>query len=221
MAGKTNPHFLSLLSTSLVLIVACQVAAKPGGITLELIHRHSPNSPFYQPNLTIDEQIRSLANQTIARSQYLANLRSLATTNATAYHPETVRMLMNDLQQVALYNVRFGLGTLPLAFPRYRSYNFLVDTGSDLTWVQCQVASTSRRIRHFPTPLPLPTGPSPATGTRSARAAATQTTPTAPSRGSTAMAVKSPAFSQPRLSISIVAKAQARESMLTTWYSVA
>ncbi|KAK9936828.1 hypothetical protein M0R45_013651 [Rubus argutus] len=135
MAGKTNPHFLFLLLTLLVLIVAFQIAAKPGGITLEVIHRHSPNSPFYQPNLTIDEQIRSLANQTIARSQYLANLRSLAiTTNATTYHPETVRMLMNDIQEVALYNVRLGLGMLPLAFPPYRSYNFLVDTGSDLTW---------------------------------------------------------------------------------------
>ncbi|XP_008225214.1 PREDICTED: aspartic proteinase CDR1-like [Prunus mume] len=128
MAERISPFFLCPLSTLLI-------AAPCGGLTIELIHRHSPQSPFYQPNLTHKQRIQTLAYQSITRAQYIKNM----TKNQTfSYTPETVRVLVNTMLGLALYRVKIGLGTIPTSSPPYKSYNLVFDTGSDLTCLQCE-----------------------------------------------------------------------------------
>ncbi|KAM1917891.1 hypothetical protein ACFX13_037441 [Malus domestica] len=145
MAEATiNPLFLSLLSTLLVALMLppChRVTAKPDGLTLKLISRNSPESPFYQPNLTYEQRIQDLAHQ-LARAQYLmTTLASKKNQTLDSFTPETVHMIFNNFQDLASYHVRIGVGTLSTA-PQYKSYNLLVDTGSDLTWLQCDGCRT-------------------------------------------------------------------------------
>ncbi|KAM1485091.1 hypothetical protein TB1_036027 [Malus domestica] len=157
MAETKTPVFLFLLSSLLALLVQCHIiTAKPGGLTIELIHRNDPQSPFYQPNLTHKQRIQALTNQSIARAQYLKNMTTLAAANnqTFSYSPETVRMLMNLNMGVALYSVKIGIGTIPTSSPQFKVYNLVVDTASDLTWLQCEECEQHRCFAVVDEPFP-------------------------------------------------------------------
>ncbi|KAL8530826.1 hypothetical protein ACS0TY_007747 [Phlomoides rotata] len=83
-------------------------------LTLRLIHPHSPESPFFQANLSHEERIRKSALQS-----QLDSARARV-----------------DVQ-VFLYVVKVGIGTFK-STPPYKEYFLEMDTGSSLIWTQCE-----------------------------------------------------------------------------------
>ncbi|KAM1033163.1 hypothetical protein TB2_036186 [Malus domestica] len=63
-------------------------------------------------------------------------------------------MIFNNFQDLASYHVRIGVGTLSTA-SQYKSYNLLVDTGSDLTWLQSDGCRTHHCFKSVDEPFPV------------------------------------------------------------------
>ncbi|KMT05073.1 hypothetical protein BVRB_7g172290 [Beta vulgaris subsp. vulgaris] len=85
-----------------------------------LIHRSSPESPFYNPNYTRENHIRDGVRTSVARSRYFSQLTALAKDYVAA--PLSGWNLL----------MRYSMGTPPVS-----SYG-IFDTGSSFTWVQCR-----------------------------------------------------------------------------------
>ncbi|KAL2331035.1 hypothetical protein Fmac_018616 [Flemingia macrophylla] len=103
---------LTLLSTP------STTTAKPtNGFSVDIFHRDSPVSPFYNPSMNRTEAIIWAAKRSISRSNMLLNLDS-------AEAP--------ILPCEANYLMRIWLGTPPL------EQFVTVDSGSAETWVQCE-----------------------------------------------------------------------------------
>ncbi|GER26496.1 eukaryotic aspartyl protease family protein [Striga asiatica] len=114
------PTFLPFFSfTTTILTLANIPLVYPNGLTIELIHPHSPYSPFFQTNLSHEQRIKTLTSQ----SNYLLNWKS------SIVHA-------NVEAQRLLYGVKIGIGTFK-SEPSYKEYYLDMDTGSSLTWLQC------------------------------------------------------------------------------------
>ncbi|RDY01255.1 Aspartic proteinase CDR1, partial [Mucuna pruriens] len=92
------------------------------GLSIDLIHRDSPSSPFYNHSLTPLERIKNAAMRSISRSNHVGLL-----VNENRF-PETITIPEESLGE---YLLRFYIGTPPVE--RFA----IADTGSDLIWVQC------------------------------------------------------------------------------------
>ncbi|MCL7039122.1 hypothetical protein MKW94_027918 [Papaver nudicaule] len=94
---------------------------KPLGFTTRVIHRDSPESPFYDPKLTDADRLRNAIQRSFDRySHYTSNI-----------------MEPNDMRAPVSYRtfeyvISHHIGTPPV--PTYS----IIDTGSDLTWIQCR-----------------------------------------------------------------------------------
>ncbi|KAJ7948466.1 aspartic proteinase nepenthesin-2-like [Quillaja saponaria] len=150
----------------LVLIIVSQFhfTISKTGFSLRLIPRDSPESPLYPGNLSRFEQIERLIKFSNARAHYI---ESLSGSNATV-EPDNIRFTL--LRDNFFYMVQIGIGSQgTLEF-------LLMDTGSGLTWVQCQPcrncypqvpqfpiydSRTSNSYRKLPCSHPLCNGPSP------------------------------------------------------------
>lgn len=97
------------------------------GFSLKLIPPFSPESPLYPGNLTELEKFHLLLKTSKARASYLA---SLSSTNGTSIEPENIHLPVHGKN--FLHSVEVFLGT-PIK-PQF----LLMDTGSFLTWIQCQ-----------------------------------------------------------------------------------
>ncbi|XWS10367.1 hypothetical protein CRYUN_Cryun39dG0071200 [Craigia yunnanensis] len=115
-----NPTFLVLnviLSSFVIQIVVATKAAS--GFSVELIHRDSLLSPFYNGSLTSSELLRKNALHSMER---IKNFQSLIDQKA--------------IQSVVIpnggsYLMKLSFGTPPV------EYLAIADTGSDLIWIQC------------------------------------------------------------------------------------
>ncbi|KAK9280748.1 hypothetical protein L1049_003636 [Liquidambar formosana] len=131
---------LCLLSNCFLLQL-CDVVAESEGLSIKFIHRYSPDSPFYQANLTCGERLVNLSK---LRANYLAAdaARSATGSNSsdqTVAHPTAIRSLVGVHQ--GIYMVQLSIGTfhtLPPS-PSYKSFFLVLDTGSYLTWTQCEL----------------------------------------------------------------------------------
>ncbi|XP_021721039.1 aspartic proteinase CDR1-like [Chenopodium quinoa] len=85
-----------------------------------LIHRSSPESPFYDPNYTREKHIQEGVRTSVARSRYFSQLNTL-TKDYVAAPVSGWNLLM-----------KYTMGT-----PAFNSYG-IFDTGSSFTWVQCR-----------------------------------------------------------------------------------
>ncbi|KAF7834788.1 aspartic proteinase CDR1-like [Senna tora] len=142
---NTLPLFLALLSlfhlsisTNLSIIIkpkAHKLHLKTtSSISIDLIHReYSPLSPFYNSSKTRSELLQNAALRSVSRSKRLP-LRDFGGTN--------VIPSIGD----GSYLMRFYIGT-----PSIHTWA-VVDTGSDLLWLQC---SPCTRYRCFPHDAPL------------------------------------------------------------------
>ncbi|XAR57626.1 Nepenthesin [Bertholletia excelsa] len=110
----------------LVLIIFCPLPfqslteAKIGGFTIDIIPRHSKLSPFYNHSATLRDRSRSDALRSIAR--------------AKRFHPsslDTNYLAFTIFPDEGQYLMRLLVGNPPVELP------VVVDTGSDLVWVQC------------------------------------------------------------------------------------
>ncbi|KAM1858289.1 hypothetical protein ACFX14_008291 [Malus domestica] len=141
----------SFLSTSFLLFsvwgdsstTTTTTEAKPYGLTMGLIHIHSPASPLYPGNISYTEKIRRLVNQSAARAQHL----DFTISSALNTYINTNQTMTNDLirpklqfQLIATYTIQVGLGTFDEAFPAdpFKSFYLYIDTGSSLLWNLCE-----------------------------------------------------------------------------------
>ncbi|XP_026430809.1 aspartic proteinase nepenthesin-2-like [Papaver somniferum] len=109
----------------------------PKGFTLRMIHRDSKESPFYNPldNLMApDERFQSLIDQSRARARYIASQITLA------MNPDVLVPVGYD-EGTFYYAASLGIGTFPNEQDGYMNYYLLIDSGSDLTWLQCRGAT--------------------------------------------------------------------------------
>ncbi|XP_026430807.1 aspartic proteinase nepenthesin-1-like [Papaver somniferum] len=105
---------------------------KPKGFTLRMIHKDSEESPFYNPLdrlMTPDERLETLIDQSRARARYIASQINPDVYAPVAYEAATF-----------YYAASVGIGTFP-GRPGFMNYYLVIDSGSDLTWLQCQGAT--------------------------------------------------------------------------------
>ncbi|KAK7334917.1 hypothetical protein VNO80_26683 [Phaseolus coccineus] len=130
-----NPFlFFCLAVYSVSSLFSTEANESPSGFTVDLIHRDSPLSPFYNPSLTPSQRIINAALRSISRVNRVSNL--LDQNNEL---PQSV--LLPDHGE---YLMRFFIGTPPV------ERLAIADTGSDLIWVQCSPCASC-----FPQNTPL------------------------------------------------------------------
>ncbi|KAF8396855.1 hypothetical protein HHK36_018490 [Tetracentron sinense] len=107
-----------------VLLQLCPSTAEPiKGLSLNLIHRDSINSPLSPTNLTQVERLRNLIHR--------SKLRALHLTSTATEHPDTIHPSVR--YEASNYVVELGVGTPPPS----DKYYLVLDSGSDLVWLQC------------------------------------------------------------------------------------
>ncbi|KAA8528179.1 hypothetical protein F0562_035570 [Nyssa sinensis] len=98
--------------------------AKMAGFSVDLIHRDSKLSPFYNPSSTRSERARDDALRSIAR----ANRFNPSNFN----EPNNIVSGVNPDGGTRTYFMKFAIGTPPVEIFA------IADTGSDLIWSQCK-----------------------------------------------------------------------------------
>ncbi|XP_047179743.1 aspartic proteinase CDR1-like [Vigna umbellata] len=131
-----NPSlFFCLAAFSVYSLSSAEADESPSGFTVDLIHRDSPLSPFYNPSLTPSQRIINAALRSNSRLNRLSSHR-LDQTNKL---PQSI--LVPDNGE---YLMKFYIGTPPV------ERLAIADTGSDLIWVQCSPCASC-----FPQDTPL------------------------------------------------------------------
>jgi|UniRef100_A0A2N9IVT8 hypothetical protein len=98
------------------------IEALKGGFSVDLIHRDSPDSPFYNPSETPSQRMAKAVRRSINRVNHFKPASSLSH-NA----PQTT-ITSNSGE----YLMKYSVGTPPV------SILGIADTGSDLIWLQCK-----------------------------------------------------------------------------------
>ncbi|XP_004246049.1 aspartic proteinase CDR1-like [Solanum lycopersicum] len=120
---------LALLAFSKLTLVSCRKAKTNHGLdgfTLELIHRDSPLSPYYNPSTTPSQRLRDAFQRSFSRVSFYTK---------ASIHPTTLvnHAIQSDvIPDYADYLMKIAIGTPP------RKTYAILDTGSDLTWIQCK-----------------------------------------------------------------------------------
>ncbi|XP_010266374.1 PREDICTED: aspartic proteinase CDR1-like [Nelumbo nucifera] len=124
------PAFYVLVSAMIFFIYLpnpSRIEARDGGFTVELIHRDSPFSPFYNSAETQSIRLRKAVHRSISRVGYL---RSRSLSSAASSSPKTFVSMVTPSS--GEYLIKLSIGTPPFEFFA------IVDTGSDLTWTKCK-----------------------------------------------------------------------------------
>ena len=98
------------------------IEASNGGFSVDLIHRDSPNSPFYDPSETPSQRIAKALRRSINRVNHFKLTSSLSTNAAQA----------DIISNRGEYLLKYYVGTPPVQILG------IADTGSDLIWLQCK-----------------------------------------------------------------------------------
>ncbi|XP_043717575.1 aspartic proteinase CDR1-like [Telopea speciosissima] len=130
---ETLLSLISLLSSALLLHAAIE---GPKPITLSLIHPFSPHSPFYPGNITDMEKIDILIQGTNVRIHHLFSTMREQNWNGSS----EVNDIVVTVQYTGVHFVtHVGIGSFPPSPGRKGiPYLLAIDTGSQLTWVQCE-----------------------------------------------------------------------------------
>nr|KJB78401.1 hypothetical protein B456_013G142200 [Gossypium raimondii] len=112
-----NPLFLVLTAIFSSLVVQPVMGAK--GFSVELIHRDSPISPFYNASLSSSQILRKNALHSMDRLKHFQSLINQSAIQS-AVTPNG-----------GIYLMKLSFGTPPV------DYMAVADTGSDLIWIQC------------------------------------------------------------------------------------
>ncbi|PIN13612.1 Aspartyl protease [Handroanthus impetiginosus] len=123
--NKPFSFFLSNLILSCfasVCLISSSEKTKNSGVTIDLIHRDSPLSPFYDSSITQFEQLRNSFRRSLLRQSFLKTVHSRSTLES----PEAPLTPI-----VGEYLMKINIGTPPVEVVA------VADTGSDLTWTQC------------------------------------------------------------------------------------
>ncbi|PHU28973.1 hypothetical protein BC332_01066 [Capsicum chinense] len=96
------------------------------GFTLDLIHRDSPLSPYYNPSITHSQRLRDASHRSFSRASFLRKASVHCTT------PSNGSIQSNIIPVPGEYLMKIAIGMPP------RETFAIADTGSDLTWIQCK-----------------------------------------------------------------------------------
>ncbi|XP_010058581.2 aspartic proteinase CDR1 [Eucalyptus grandis] len=120
---EVSLNFHRLLPFALILAFSVLgESASDYGFTLELVHRDSPRSPYYNPADTPHQRMANAIRRSISRANRLDP--------SSAGAPKTPSMTLVPSDGEYLMNI--SLGTPPVYFLG------IADTGSDLIWTQCK-----------------------------------------------------------------------------------
>ncbi|XP_050387271.1 aspartic proteinase CDR1-like [Argentina anserina] len=117
----------ALAITAFALFLLCvsdfsPVSAK-GGFTIDLIHRDSPRSPFYNPSETPSQRLKNSFRRSFGRLSHF-------NPTASSFGPNQAESTIINNQ--GEYLMELSIGTPPV------SIKAIADTGSDLIWTQCK-----------------------------------------------------------------------------------
>ncbi|KAI9083141.1 hypothetical protein K1719_034874 [Acacia pycnantha] len=128
MVATSKPYLL-LSPTIFIIIItyicvrSFPIATDELGFSVELIHKDSPKSPFYDNSTTPSQKLYSALHHSMnPATRFLSKTKSLDDDD----NPESSLKYAN-----AEYVMGYSLGT-----PSFQTYG-VVDTGSDLTWLLC------------------------------------------------------------------------------------
>ncbi|KAL3537207.1 hypothetical protein ACH5RR_000573 [Cinchona calisaya] len=133
MPSNFFPRLPSLLSNAFLAILLIAYtpsiflveAKNVGGFTVDLIHReYSPKSPFHNPQLTRFERQKNAFQRSLVRVNHFAST--------------------NVFPNGGEYLMKISYGTPPV------DTLAILDTGSDLTWTQCQYCTNCYKERSRP-----------------------------------------------------------------------
>ncbi|XP_074299930.1 aspartic proteinase CDR1-like [Silene latifolia] len=113
LISLSNKHLQSLTLT--------QPKTLSHGFSLDLIHRYSLKSPFYNSSMTLRERYHSLALHSSSRHQHFNYLQAKASNFVTSLIPQNGDYLM-----------KIAVGVPPV------DLFVILDTSSDLMWIQCK-----------------------------------------------------------------------------------
>ncbi|CAN4075828.1 unnamed protein product [Withania somnifera] len=140
MNTKASIHFSTFVFFTFFLLslVSCRklISNRLGtGFTVDLIHRDSPLSPFYNPS-TQSNSLRNAIERSFSRASCFKK-RSLATLNTLSSDispsPSESDTIESDISPIpGEYLMKLAIGTPPIEIVA------IADTGSDLTWTQCK-----------------------------------------------------------------------------------
>ncbi|MCL7039004.1 hypothetical protein MKW94_027381 [Papaver nudicaule] len=125
MASTT--HF-SLLFFLYLSVLATTV--RGSGFSVNLIHRDSPQSPFYNPSDTLSDRVQKAVHRSINRANHFKKLSS-STYSANLDDDDTISTSLSVNGHAGSFVMDISLGTPP------SNLFAIADTGSDVTWVQC------------------------------------------------------------------------------------
>ncbi|KAH7658980.1 Aspartic peptidase A1 family protein [Dioscorea alata] len=100
-------------------------SASSVGMSMDLIHRDSSRSPYYNPSLTSKDRARAIVDRSLSRAHYLSSLISSSTSSPSSID---AKIIPNSFE----YLMEFEIGTPPFKVLG------IADTGSDLIWLQCK-----------------------------------------------------------------------------------
>ena len=127
----TSLHSLrsfAALTAAFSIVFLCSfslIEASNGDFSVDLIHRDSPNSPFYDPSETPSQRITKAVRRSINRVNRFKPTSSLSTNAA-----------QSDISSNGgEYLLKYSVGTPPVEILGF------ADTSTDLIWLQCEPCS--------------------------------------------------------------------------------
>ncbi|RZC84270.1 hypothetical protein C5167_047054 [Papaver somniferum] len=110
-----------LITIFLGVLIVESASSSEVGFSVNLIHRESPLSPFYNPMETNSDRCRSVIHRSVSRVNRFAFTNNLINSIQSPVIPDSGDYLM-----------KLSIGSPPIDILA------IVDTGSDLTWIQCK-----------------------------------------------------------------------------------
>ncbi|KAK1374170.1 aspartic proteinase CDR1-like [Heracleum sosnowskyi] len=114
---------LFLCFTISLSLLTFPIQSRSSGFSINLIHRDSPLSPYYNSSMSYYEILRNSIRRSMTRSSHMF-------TPKLASSPPTIQSPLTAV--TGEYLMKISVGTPPLDFLA------AADTGSDLTWIQCK-----------------------------------------------------------------------------------
>ncbi|CAN4128303.1 unnamed protein product [Withania somnifera] len=118
-----------LVAFSQLTLVCCRKSKSShalNGFSLDLIHRDSPLSPYYNPSMSPCQLLRDACHRSFPRASFLMKAFVHSTTPFNHYIQSDIISIPGE------YLMKLSIGTPP------RETFAIADTGSDLTWIQCK-----------------------------------------------------------------------------------
>ncbi|KAL4597185.1 hypothetical protein ACB092_12G216900 [Castanea dentata] len=125
MASLHSVPYLVALITTFSIVILCSLSlieASNEGFSVELMHRDSPKSPFYDPSKTPQQRLANALRRSINRVNHFRPTSSFSTNALDS------EIISNEGE----YLMQYAVGTPPV------QVFGIADTGSDLTWLQCR-----------------------------------------------------------------------------------